>query len=215
VQFCSLVAISTSQTATGKLFCLECNVFIESSKLCNLICYLIILFGHEICHLSLFVSYLARQLLEALRSNPNTVICIFIYYYCQIYVMSKHKSFVILSQFTQKMLIIINEIIIYLPSLLKYALKSCAPSLVYSLSVFRLPQVLLMQSYHVTALTKLGQFEALNATAKVEILKSWVNPVTGRAAAISNQRLQQLAEKLQPVTVSARRANGRFMCTSP
>ncbi len=59
---------------------------------------------------------------------------------------------------------------------------------------------LLLLSRHAAQLGP--DLERLQGTGKVEILKSWTNPDTGRPAAISNSRLFALRDELLPVTVS-------------
>ncbi len=46
-----------------------------------------------------------------------------------------------------------------------------------------------------------AQFDRVAGQGRVEVLESWVNPDTGRPAAISNKRLRELAADLLPLTV--------------
>ncbi|HXP61951.1 MAG TPA: hypothetical protein VN829_15755, partial [Dongiaceae bacterium] len=47
-----------------------------------------------------------------------------------------------------------------------------------------------------------AQFDRLARQGEVEVLEPWINPVTGRPAAISNDRLRDLAQQYLPVQVS-------------
>ena len=47
-----------------------------------------------------------------------------------------------------------------------------------------------------------GEFARLAARGSVEVIEPWVNPATGRPAAIGNERLQQLAAEFLPVRVT-------------
>jgi hypothetical protein len=71
-------------------------------------------------------------------------------------------------------------------------------SLEYAL---RQGSVLLMSQFQADALGPTG-VAALQAAGTVEVLDPWVNPATGRSAAISDDRLQLLVNNSLPVAVS-------------
>ena len=58
----------------------------------------------------------------------------------------------------------------------------------------------LMSARHRDALG--AEFTRVSRQGEVEVLEPWTNPATGRAAAISNERLQGLARRCLPVEVS-------------
>jgi hypothetical protein len=64
----------------------------------------------------------------------------------------------------------------------------------------KLGRKLLLSPAHQTALG--SQFARLVKYPGVEVMQSWTNPVTGRLAAISNARLEQLAHETLPIEVS-------------
>ena len=73
---------------------------------------------------------------------------------------------------------------------------------------------LLLQPYHADALSAIGALDALNASGQVEILAPWVNPATGRATAISNDRLRKLEQDMMPVAVTTSRHQDYVVASS-
>lgn len=60
---------------------------------------------------------------------------------------------------------------------------------------------LLLHPRHIQALGEV-RMQALRSAGSIEVIGSWVNPATGRPAAIPDERLRQLTDELQPVAVT-------------